>query len=78
MYPKSRHLCIECNQRRAGYLDWRGKFKAATDHPLCVRCYRATMDRARALARFPRADTRAAPERRSGEPASLSPRALSG
>lgn len=43
-----RHLCLVCAQHPAGYFDRFGRFKAASDHPLCMRCYRSERDRQRA------------------------------
>lgn len=45
-----RHLCRACLQHPAGYFTRFGKFKAASDHPLCMRCYRSERDRLRARA----------------------------
>jgi hypothetical protein len=54
MHRLSRHTCRACNQHPAGYFDRRGRFKAAPDHPLCVRCFRTELDRERARQLFER------------------------
>ena len=40
-----RHTCQACGQYRALYVTRRGRVKAATDHPLCQRCFQAELDR---------------------------------
>jgi len=48
-------ICGNCRQRKAiSYIN--GKFKYASDHPLCMRCYQAEVDRNRKIEEIPDQD----------------------
>ncbi len=41
-----RHLCRQCGDHPAGWVDRRGRFRARADHDLCPRCFQAALDQA--------------------------------
>jgi hypothetical protein len=46
---EGRHLCLGCRAHRARFR-YRGQVRADRDHTLCFRCFRAELNRLRALA----------------------------
>jgi hypothetical protein len=44
-----RHVCQHCRSAHAGFF-YGGRWKARLDHDLCMRCFRALMDRLSAQA----------------------------
>lgn len=48
LYRRSRRLCVECREHQARF-QYRGRVRADRDHTLCFRCFRAEVDRQRAV-----------------------------
>jgi hypothetical protein len=59
-----RHLCRGCQAHRARF-QYRGQVRADRDHTLCFRCFRAELNRLRALAMRTAARSLRAPQVRA-------------